>query len=145
LISFSGVNSFKIGSNSYTGNAYDFDHSCDAAVYLSKGEHPIYIQYTHDVRRNGGSTPPKLNILGKISHVSSENGYIVAYPDDAILPELVDGVLASPFASVSIRNAFKPDPSLVLSIHMNDGPGWKKVLYLQAFGPNDEDVQINLK
>jgi hypothetical protein len=52
-----------------------------------------------------GSGVPTPKFRGSIVRVDSQESHgVVSYPDDTVLPDILDSRLASPFASVTIMN-----------------------------------------
>jgi pimeloyl-ACP methyl ester carboxylesterase len=144
LISFKGLITFKIDENVYPGDVYGFDHASESSVYLEKGEHRLYAHLVLDVRIHGGATPPKSAFTGSMRYVDlSTNRGVVSYPMDTILPEMMDGILISPIASVSIKNSFIPE-YLTVQRKMNDGPGWKQVLRIQVRDEKSQDIPARI-
>ncbi|KAH6585596.1 hypothetical protein BASA50_001204 [Batrachochytrium salamandrivorans] len=158
LVSFSNVVSYKIGDRSFVGNIYGYSHSSDSALYLEAGKHMVYVSTSMDVRINGDSLPPKVVFTGEFKQVDVDGPThgVVAYPMDAILPEILDGHLVTPYASVALLNGksfsqmvhssrlqysslFESEASKQRSAFENDGAvslavmGWVQVLSTHAF------------
>jgi hypothetical protein len=104
------VVSFKIDSYAHIGNPYAYKHAAETSIYLSEGSHKLYVCTTYDVRIYGNSLPPKLVFSGSIRSVELIDPHhgMIAYLDDTVLPEIMDGRLVSPYASVVIRNGPVP-------------------------------------
>ena len=127
LVRFNGVSSFKIDATAYPGNLYSFEHASDSKIFLTQGEHMVYICLVQDIRIQGTEVPPKPTFSGYLKKVeSTEYSGVIAYPQDTILPEGYKGKMLSLAASVVLKNTneFIPLPNRKMGI----GFGWKQVL-----------------
>ncbi|KAJ3326374.1 hypothetical protein HDU76_012977 [Blyttiomyces sp. JEL0837] len=106
LINFNSVVSFKIDDMAYVGNVYGYDHASASAIFLEKGEHTIYICAVYDIRVFGGSIPPKLKFSGSIIpvEINGSNQGVIVFQNDAIVPEVVNEKLVTPYISVTVMN-----------------------------------------
>jgi predicted esterase len=144
LVSFKGLITYKIDDKAFPGDVYAFDHASESSIYLERGKHTLYAYLVLDVRIHGGSTPPKNSFSGSIRYVDmSKNSGIVGYPDDTILPEMMDGVLVSPMASVSIKNSYIPE-FFESQGKMTDGPGWKQILRIQIRDEKSQEIPAKI-
>ncbi|MCJ1377195.1 hypothetical protein MMC17_000287 [Xylographa soralifera] len=92
---------FSIDGTPYFGGDFYAYRRAPLVLQLSPGAHRIDVRLVRDVRAMGGKLPPSLsvNIKAKFSA-----GKLVVLSDNMILPEMVDGKLASHLGSVSVRN-----------------------------------------
>ncbi|KAI8833518.1 hypothetical protein BJ741DRAFT_551218 [Chytriomyces cf. hyalinus JEL632] len=119
LVNFDHVVSYKIDDKAYVGNVYGFSHASGTAIYLERGVHKIYVCAVMDVRIFGGQVPPKTVFTGKFQPVDLDTSArnILIMNDDTVTPELVDGKLATPYFSLTIMNAYVPNP--FSSVHLS--------------------------
>jgi hypothetical protein len=140
LVKVNNVLSFKIDSHSHVGNSYSFDHATETSIYLKEGPHKLYICTAYDVRIHGSSIPPHITFSGSLRPLDEidPNFGMVAYIEDIILPEIVDGELMSVFGSVAIRNG------VVGSLEKDDTAqmdlDWKMVEKIFITDPNGNEV-----
>ncbi|KAI9333717.1 hypothetical protein BDR26DRAFT_868064 [Obelidium mucronatum] len=108
IVNFNHVVSYKIDDKAYVGNVYGYTHSSGTPMYLERGDHRIYICAVMDVRLFGGQVPPKILFNGKFVPVDPDtpSRNIVLFNDDAVVPEVLDGKLITPFFSLTIMNTF---------------------------------------
>ena len=143
LISFKGLVSYKIDQHVYPGNVYGFDHGADSAIYLSKGVHKIYACLVLDVRIHGGSIPPQNSFTGSIKLTDSNDNGIKVYPDDTILPEIMNDRLITSYGSVTIKNTFTSNLGAGTQ-RVKDGPGWKQIKRILVTGPDNEQIPTSI-
>ncbi|KAJ3009455.1 UNVERIFIED_CONTAM: hypothetical protein HDU68_002701 [Siphonaria sp. JEL0065] len=108
IVNFNHVVSYKIDNKAYVGNVYGYSHSSGTPMYLERGDHMLYICAVMDVRLFGGQVPPKVLFTGKFLPVDQEtpSRNIILFNEDAIIPEVLDGKLVTPFFSLTIMNTF---------------------------------------
>ncbi|KAJ1547299.1 hypothetical protein HK096_003514, partial [Nowakowskiella sp. JEL0078] len=125
LVTMAPVTSFKIDTQAFIGNLYQYDHVSSSAIYLAAGVHTLYVQTVMDIRIFGASIPPKVHFTGKfvpLSSFTSSHG-VIMFPNDSIFPEITnphqheegEGVskrtaeshaeLATNYASITVMNA----------------------------------------
>ena len=92
---------FWIDDSHHFGGDYYAYRRAPVVLHLHPGSHNVDIRLVRDVRVVGGTGEP--NILIKLKAESS-NGSLVLIGQKALIPDIVDGVLASSFASVPVRN-----------------------------------------
>ncbi|KAJ3314345.1 hypothetical protein HDU76_002435, partial [Blyttiomyces sp. JEL0837] len=105
-VSFEHVVSFKIDERSFVGNMYGYEHATGSAVFLEEGVHVLYICAVMDVRLFGGYLPPKVTFSGKFVPVdmTPETKGVVVFYDQAIVPEVLEGQLVTPYFSITVMN-----------------------------------------
>ncbi|KAJ3406170.1 hypothetical protein HDV05_006128 [Chytridiales sp. JEL 0842] len=106
ITNFNSVVSFKIDDRAYVGNIYNYGHAAGSAIWLSEGEHKVYICAIMDVRLFGGQVPPQVQFSGKFVPVdlTGPNKGIVVFQDDTIVPEALEGNLVTPLFSITVMN-----------------------------------------
>ncbi|KAJ3322034.1 hypothetical protein HDV06_003635 [Boothiomyces sp. JEL0866] len=144
LFSFNGPITFKIDETAYPGNVYSYPHASDSAVYLEEGVHSIFVYSVLDVRIHGDFVPPKISFTGTITKVNEEvDGGLIAYPKDAIFPEILENKWISPYASVTIKNGY-----LGLPFHSHKrneyDQGWKQVLNVIVLDKNQQNIKVDI-
>ena len=93
---------FWVDDDHYFGGDYYAYRRAPLVLHLNPGSHNVNIRLIRDVRVMGGIGEPKISIKLKAER-SNSNLAIVG--QKALIPDIVDnGVLASPFASVPVRN-----------------------------------------
>ncbi|KAI8905029.1 hypothetical protein EDD86DRAFT_212102 [Gorgonomyces haynaldii] len=106
LVQFDNVLSFKIDNYAHVGNVYGYSHCAQIAIYLEEGEHKIFVAAQMDVRIFGDKLPPTVYFKGVFHSINASESFgVVAYPQDTILPEMMDGKLITNFGSLTIKNA----------------------------------------
>ena len=85
----------------YFGGDFYAYRRAPLVLQLSPGAHCIDVRLVRDVRAMGGTVPPVLRINLKVEFSTKD---LVAMSDKMVLPEMVDGKLASHLGSVPIRN-----------------------------------------
>ena len=104
LLQIDGADQFFIDGVQLIPNYYSHTtHVCENAIYLHEGGHTLNIITKYDINVLGISIPPLAQFRGTIRVVKGDESAVV-YVQDTILPEIMDGLLVSTFASVSIRN-----------------------------------------
>ncbi|KAJ2998060.1 hypothetical protein HDV02_004885 [Globomyces sp. JEL0801] len=103
-----------------------------------------------DVRIHGGSTPPKLSFTGSIKRIIPDlNLGMIVYPNDTILPELMDDKLITEYGSITIKNGFLPLPlsqrPQIAKYDVNTERGWKQVIRVVAKDSSGQELRINSK
>lgn len=134
LVSFSRVVSFKIDHRAFVGNIYEYSHASGTAVWLDAGDHMLYVASVMDVRLFGGQIPPKTSFHGEIQLIDTigPSRGIVVFPKDSILPDIIDGRLATVYARVTLMNANVLKQSVVSNdrslMESKYGPGWVQIV-----------------
>ncbi|KNC98636.1 uncharacterized protein SPPG_06318 [Spizellomyces punctatus DAOM BR117] len=148
LVEFSGVVSFKIDNRAFTGNVYGYTHASHSIVYLSKGEHILYVYAVIDVRISGGTIPPELRFRGSLkkAEINQENHGLIHFENDAVIPEVMGTELISPFASVAIMNANITTPAErpLTRQQSRDMTGWVQVTSVHATLSDGTEVNATL-
>lgn len=90
-----------IDDDHYFGGDYYAYRRAPLVLHLDPGSHMVNIRLIRDVRVMGGIEEPETLIKLK---AESSNGRLVLVGQKIIIPDLVNGFLASPFALVPVRN-----------------------------------------
>lgn len=93
----------------FGGDFYTF-RKAPPVLHLAPGIHKIELRLWRDVRAFGGINEPTIDVLVDVQKVSG--GLELARPD-ILLSDVVDGKLASPLASVYLRNSGEEDIEIV--------------------------------
>lgn len=92
---------FWVDGDHYFGGDYYAYRRAPLVLHLDPGSHNVDIRLIRDVRVMGGIGEPKISIKLK---AESSNGSLVLVEQKALIPDIVNGVFASPFACVPVRN-----------------------------------------
>ena len=92
---------FWVDDDHYFGGDYYAYRRAPLVLHLNPGSHNVDIRLIRDVRVMGGIGEPKISIKMKAER---SNSSLAIVSQKALIPDIVDGVLASPFASVPVRN-----------------------------------------
>ena len=148
LITFDNILSFKIDNHSFIGNVYGYKHASENSVFLEAGTHHLYVHTTMDVRLYGGGTPPNVKFSGRfrfLNDIDPDHG-IVPYLEDTILPELMDGYLITPYASVTVKNGLtSPLTGVKPSRLMQNEPGWKLIRGVTLTDGTGRDIPSDIR
>ncbi len=96
-----GVLEFRVDGNHHFGGDYYGFRKAPVVLHLSPGQHQLDIRLVRDVRAMGAVEPPSIRPrleLGLSIQAAT------AVPDQILAADIVDGTLASPYASVPVRN-----------------------------------------
>lgn len=102
------------GERVFGGDLYGFRRA-PLVLYLGPGYHTVDLRLICDVRAMGGVGDPTVGALLEIQTVIEE---VVVLEDSAIVPTIVSGHLASPYASVTVCNKGR-DPIELLGFKTN--------------------------
>lgn len=92
---------FWIDDDHYFGGDYYAYRRAPLVLHLDPGSHNVDIRLIRDVRVMGGSGEPKTSISMK---AEISNGRLVLAGQKALIPNVINGVFASPFGFVPARN-----------------------------------------
>lgn len=106
---------FWVDDDHYFGGDYYAYRRAPLVLHLNPGSHEVNIRLIRDVRVMGGLGEPKISI--KLKAERSNSSLAVVW-QKALIPDIVDNVLASPFASVPVRNEGQ-NPLDILKITAN--------------------------
>lgn len=145
LVKMNNVISYKIDHYAHAGNPYSYDHATETSIYLSEGPHKLYVCTSYDVRIHGGSIPPKITFTGSFRALDDidPNYGMIAHVEDSILPEIMNGVLISPYASISVRNGVV-QPLDNESESDNIQNGWKMVDKIFVIDSDGNEIPTNV-
>ena len=149
MISFNQVLSYKIDNDSYIGNVYNDRFPAPSIVNLNEGLHTLYIQMVLDVRVSGGSIPPKLSFAGSIVpliEVAPQND-ILLFPENDIIPEIMDNDFISLDASITLMNARNLTDNQKIEVQKRHlfysflyKTGWLRLVNVLAF--NQDNIKV---
>lgn len=117
------VREFWIDNQSYFGGDVYSYRRAPLVLHLDPGAHRVDVRLVRDVRAMGGSGEPtvKVTLEAQISQ-----GGLVASEDKVLVSDIVNGRLASPFASVPIRNEDQ-NSICVWSVRSTDVRIWSEI------------------
>ncbi len=92
---------FWVDDDQYFGGDYYAYRRAPLVLHLNPGSHNVDIRLIRDVRVMGGIGEPRTSIKLK---AESSNGSLKLIGQKSLMPDIVNGVLVSPFASVPVRN-----------------------------------------
>lgn len=101
LLYTDNVLEFWVDDEQYFGGDYYAYRRAPLVLHLDPGSHNVDIRLIRDVRVMGGIGEPKTLIRLK---AESSNGSLLPMGQKALIPDIANGVLASPFASVPVCN-----------------------------------------
>ncbi|KAH7112153.1 hypothetical protein B0J11DRAFT_542760 [Dendryphion nanum] len=99
----------------FGGDAYTF-RKAPPVLHLSPGPHKIELRLWRDVRAFGGINDPTIDVLLEATRVS---GTLELATPGILVSDVVDGKLASPIASITLRNSGEGGVEIV-SIESSD-------------------------
>jgi len=97
------------GMRVFGGDFYGFRRA-PLVLYLDGGEHTIDLRLVRDVRAMGGVGDPAIKATFEFQTVIDE---VITLDGSAIVSTIVDGRLASPYASVTVCNKGRDPIELV--------------------------------
>ena len=92
---------FWVDDDHYFGGDYYAYRRAPLVLHLNPGSHTVDIRLIYDIRVMGGIGEPTTSI--KLKAEISDSSLALIGPK-ALIPDIINGVLASPFASVPVRN-----------------------------------------
>lgn len=92
---------FWVDDQHYFGGDYYAYRRAPSVLHLSPGSHSVDIRLIRDVRVMGGIGEPKTSITLKAEGSNSSLALVV---HKALIPDVVNGAFATPFASMPVRN-----------------------------------------
>jgi len=101
LLYTDNVLEFWVNDKHFFGGDFYAYRSAPLVLHLEPGSHKLDIRLIRDVRAMGGDGNPKISINLK-AEGSNEGLAIMA--EKLLMSDVVNGSLASPFASMTIRN-----------------------------------------
>lgn len=93
----------------FGGDFYTF-RKAPPVLHLSPGTHKIDLRLWRDVRAFGGINEPTIDVLVEVQRAS---GALELARPGILMSDVVDGKLASPLASVALRNSGEDDITIV--------------------------------
>ena len=101
LLYTDNVLEFWVDDDHYFGGDYYNYRRVPLVLHLDSGSHNIDIRLIRDLRVMGGTGEPKAPITLR---AESSDGSLALMGQKAIIPDITNGVLASPFASLPVCN-----------------------------------------
>ncbi|KAF8544465.1 hypothetical protein BDD12DRAFT_872710 [Trichophaea hybrida] len=101
VVYINNVGEFWIDNVQYFGGDFYGYRRAPVVVKLKPGRHKVDVRVTHDIRNFGGGMPPVLSFTIE-AHGSKEG--LVAVPENAVVPDVVEGKLVGEWVSVPLRN-----------------------------------------
>ena len=92
---------FWVDDQHYFGGDYYAYRRAPLVLHLSPGNHNVNIRLIRDVRVTGAIGEPKTSITLKAEGSNSSLALVV---HKALIPDVVNGAFATPFASIPVRN-----------------------------------------
>ena len=92
---------FWVDDDHYFGGDYYAYRRAPLVLHLNPGSHTVDIRLIYDIRVMGGIGEPTTSIKFK-AEISYSSLALIG--PKALIPDIINGVLASPFASVPVRN-----------------------------------------
>ena len=101
LLNVENALEFWLGDRHFFGGDYYAYHRAPVVVHLASGQHTLNIRLIRDVRLFGGQIPPSLTTQVEITPVNEE---LLVDEVNCILPDTVEGRLASSYLSITVTN-----------------------------------------
>ena len=111
-----GVLEFRVDGDHHFGGDYYGFRKAPVILQLSPGLHKLDIRLVRDVRAMGAVGPPSIRPLLEL-RLSLQAA--IAVPDQIVVADIVDGTLASPYASLPVRNTGR-SAITILSVNGNN-------------------------
>ena len=93
---------FWVDDKPYFGGDFYAYRNAPLVLRLDPGEHKVDVRLIRDVRAFGANDEPMIELELRCER---SKGYLILDADKMLVSDIVEGVLASPFASVPVRNA----------------------------------------
>lgn len=110
---------FWVDDTHYFGGDFYTYRKAPPVLHLSPGTHRIDIRLVRDVRAFGGILAPTIDVL---LHAEQALGTVELAKPGILISDVVDGQLASPWASVFLRNSGEDDVEIMDIRNSNVGP-----------------------
>lgn len=101
LLYIDGVLEFWIDDQHFFGGDFYAYRNTPVVLHLAPGRHQLDIRLIRDVRVMGGNGDPSITIKLKVERAVTDLAIVAG---SILVSEVVDGLLASPFASIAVRN-----------------------------------------
>jgi hypothetical protein len=93
----------------FGGDFYTF-RKAPPVLHLKPGSHKVDVRLARDVRAFGGILEPTIDVILDVQQAS---GMLELAKPGVLMSDIIDGKLASPIASVSLRNSGEDDIEIV--------------------------------
>ena len=113
-----GILEFYVGKEHYFGGDFYSFGKAPVMLTLPPGRHRLDLRLIRDVRSMGGTGIPTIDLHIK-AELSTPRLHVLS--KHSIFPDIVDGRLSSPYASVSVRNASSTVVEIVRVVINDDG------------------------
>lgn len=121
------VGEFYVDSRRLSGDWYAYG-TVSHVLLLSEGMHEIRVRVVNEIRIFGGKVPPPITFRLEIENVHEAD--VVFLENSVVVPDVVEGVMAGRFGSVTIEN--------VNTSYWGD---WMEVIGIEA---DDADVRVRI-
>jgi len=108
-----GILEYWIDDEHYFGGDYYGFQRAPPVLHLEPGTHRIDLRLVRDVRAFGGILEP---IIDVVLHVQQVSGDLELAKPGILMSDVIDGRLASPLASIAVRNTGEEDIE-ILGVH----------------------------
>ena len=105
-----GVLEYWVDDEHYFGGDFYSFRKASPVLHLTPGVHQIDLRLVRDVRAFGGIAEPTINVVVEVQQVS---GSLELSKPGILMSDVIDGRLATPIASISLRNSGEEDIEIV--------------------------------
>lgn len=105
-----GILEFRVDGELYYGGDFYSYRRAPLILDLEPGVHTVDIRLFYDIRARGGSNNPHISSVFEFHEVPQQ---LIIDPASILTADVVEGKLASPCASVTLRNSMKDDATVV--------------------------------
>ena len=102
LATCSNIGEFFVDEVRFRGDWYQYGNGWQA-VRLTRGDHKIKVRLGSSIRIFGGGLPPQVTFICRFQRPSSQTA-LTWLPDDSMVPDVVSGVLAGDYMSLTFVN-----------------------------------------
>lgn len=101
LLYIDNILEFWVDENHYFGGDFYGYRKAPLVLHLEAGRHRLDIRLIRDVRAMGGTGDPEISLVMRAQEAKSG---LAVTPERLLMADVVNGRLASPLASVPLRN-----------------------------------------
>jgi hypothetical protein len=110
ILNTAGILEYWIDDQHYFGGDYYSFRRAPPVLHLKPGTHRIDLRLVRDVRAFGGILEPTFDV---VVHAQQASGTLELAKPGILMADVVDGQLASPLGSISLRNSGEDDIEVV--------------------------------
>jgi hypothetical protein len=110
ILNTDGILEYWIDDQHYFGGDYYSFRRAPPVLHLKPGTHRIDLRLVRDVRAFGGILEPTFDV---VVHAQQASGTLELAKPGILMADVVDGQLASPLGSISLRNSGEDDIEVV--------------------------------